>query len=175
MRFSTGIRKRFITGSATKPGGSCDPTGSTSSARGRQGWETGQSSSTYSPGRMKRQCDTPGNSSGPTKSGKRSRKLPMLDTATLSEKSRTECSHRQAPVPLFLGRASYAKFRKKGEWVRCRCLTKARNVIHAGSNGRIDSNNPTTIPRTYSSALRDTLVQDPDNNTFALFQSANRT
>src|SRR5207244_7793544 len=100
MRFSNRTRKRFTTGSATTPGGSCDPTGSTSSARGRQGWETGQSSSTYSPGRMKRLCDTPGNSSGPTKSGKRSRKSPMLDTATLSEKSRIECSPRQATVPI---------------------------------------------------------------------------
>src|SRR3989442_12951230 len=64
--------------------------------------ETGQSSSTYSPGRMKRQCDTPGNSSKPTKSGKRSRKSPMLDTTTLSEKSRIECSPQQAIVPLSL-------------------------------------------------------------------------
>src|SRR5712691_7903002 len=111
MRFSTGIRKRFTTGSATTPGGSCDPTGSTSSARGRQGWETGQSSSTYSPGRMRRQCDTPGTSSGPTKSGKRSRKPPMLDTATLSEKSKIECSPRQAIVPLSMRHVSHATTR----------------------------------------------------------------
>src|SRR6266571_7177794 len=87
---------------------SCDPTGSTSSARGRQGWETGQSSSTYSPGRMRRQCDTPGTSSGPTKSGKRSRKSRMLDTATLSEKSSIECSPRQAIVPLSMRHVSQA-------------------------------------------------------------------
>ena len=43
------------------------------------------------PGRMKRQCDAPGNSSGPMKSGRRSRRSPMLDTATLSEKSRIDC------------------------------------------------------------------------------------
>src|SRR5439155_18965891 len=90
--------------------------GSISSARGRQGWETGQSSSTYSPGRMKRQCDTPGNSSRPTKSGKKSRKPPMLDTATLSEKSRTEFSPRQAIVPPSMGHISHATTPRQLVW-----------------------------------------------------------
>src|SRR2546428_9779688 len=109
MRFSTRTRKRFTIGSATTLGGLCDPTGSTFSACGRQGSEIGQSSSTYSFGRMKRRCDTLGNSSRQTRSGKRSRKLPMLDTATLSEKSRIECSPRQAIVPLSLRHLSQAK------------------------------------------------------------------
>src|SRR3989441_11952636 len=106
MRFSTGCSKRLTTGFATAPGESCDPTSSTSSAHGRQGWETEQSSSAYSPGRMKRQCDTPGTSSGPARSGKKSRKSRMLDTATLSEKSRIERSPQQAIVPLSMRHVS---------------------------------------------------------------------
>ena len=57
-------------------------------------------------GRMKGQCDTSGNSSGPTKSGKRSRKSPMLNKATLSQKSRIEYSSPQAIVPLSMRHVS---------------------------------------------------------------------
>ncbi len=134
MRFSTRIRKRFTPGSATMLGGSCVPTGSTSSARGRQGWENGQSSSIYSPGRMKRQCDTPGNSSGLTKSGRRSRRSRMLDTATLSEKSRIECSPPQATVPLSTRHISQAT-------TQTTCLESLQKIpLYPRHNARLESN-----------------------------------